>query len=150
MEKTIFAATLLLLASSVFSAVVDWNALDCDKGSYQGILFKDAKIELPKSLADLLNGEIVTLRVSSAGNLGTVELSGKADNGVLYELGCNRRGDATLLVRTQGPVIERIASSESPMKEFKAARDRGEITFDALSGTTFLKTFLLSIVMLFY
>ncbi|MEM2138391.1 MAG: hypothetical protein QW568_04850 [Candidatus Anstonellaceae archaeon] len=150
MEKTIFAVALLVFASSAFSAVVDWGGLDCKKRTYQGVYFKDAKIALPQNLVDLLNGERVDLVVSQAGSLGTVKLSGKVDGGVLYELGCEERADATFRVSTSGPVIERISSSESPMKEFKTAREKGEIAIDPISGVAFMKSFFLSIVMLFY
>lgn len=150
MEKSIFVAAFLLLASSAFPAVVDWDALDCEKTTYQGVQFKDAKITLPKNLAGLLNGETVNLRVSSSGGSRAVLLSGKVDNGVLYELECDEKAGATIEVRTTGPVIERIASSESPMKEFKAARGKGEIDFIPYTSVTYVKTLFMSLIMLFY
>lgn len=148
-KKLLLGFALLFLAVSVSAASsVNWEEVNCQDLTYEGTPLSSASITLPADVASFLNGETINLEVTlSNGSKKTV--SGKVTSGVLSEITCSTRTDATLDAFVTSTVIDQIANASNPIKAFKDAKAAGDIRFQSRSFATGIKLFLADLFLMF-
>ena len=140
---------LLFLVSAVNAASsINWDQVNCTDLTYQGIPLSGATIALPSDIASFLNGETINLEVTLTDGSKKM-VSGKVNNGVLSEINCSVRKDATLDAFVTSTVIDQIANSPQPVKAFKEAKAAGTIRFQSKSFVTGFKLFFADLFLMF-
>ena len=148
MKRILLLAFLAVFAGFAFSAVIDWESIDCTSLNYQGTPLTQASISLPLDISQMLNGEKINLNVSFPSGSSKI-VSGAVNNGVLSEISCSPRTDATLGIFMESDVLDRLSSSSAPVKDFKALKAEGKIRFESKSFMTSVKLFFADIYLIF-
>lgn len=147
-KKILLVLSLLFLAAGVSAASINWDEVDCSQLTYQGQSFAQSTIELPNEVASFLNGETINLEVTSANKAKKI-VSGKVSAGILSNISCDARTDATLDAFVTTSVIDKIASDPNPIKAYKEAKANGEIRFVSKSFFTGVKFLITDFFLLF-
>ena len=127
--------------------LIDWSKIDCKNLTYDGKKIDPAAIVLPQQLADFINGEDVLLVIEDKENFQVyAEIKDKKITN--FECGTSKDYGHTIRFTTRSSVLEKIASSNSPIKEFKNAKESGAIKIHT-QGVAFLKEMFLYIILIF-
>jgi len=148
MKKILLLAFFAVFAGFASSAVIEWESIDCTSLQYNGTPLAQASIQLPSDIAQMLNGERINLNVSFASGSSRA-VSGNVSNGILSEISCNPRPDATLTIFMESDALDRLSSSATPVKDFKALKAEGKIRFESRALMTSVKLFFADIYLFF-
>lgn len=135
----------LVLASFASAQAIDWEGLDCQKQTYNGISFANTSIALPPDMANFLDGEVINLRAYGVAR----NVSGKVSGGRLHSIQCEKNPTASFDVSTSPDAIQKIVDSSNPMKTFKELLETNEILIIPYSGMAYIKMFFLNIALVF-
>jgi hypothetical protein len=148
MKTILLLACLSVFFAAAHAAAINWGSIDCANKTYAGVSFATAKLPVPDAVNNAFNGDTITLNIDGLPRNNSY-LSGTIKDGFLIGISCTNSNESDLEIQTSTYIIDRLAASASPIKDFKEFKAANQIQLYPRGGLMFVKIFFFGIALAF-